>query len=105
MAHQTQCPAHFYPPNISPLMRRTAWRLDRGNFVTAMWKGTSRAVNTTIPLFPYSSLARAHEEYITICLAYLKTLPAVMGKVRDHDLPIPFRFRRALGGWKPLGDG
>jgi mono/diheme cytochrome c family protein len=25
-----------------------------------------------------------------------------MGKVRDHDLPIPFRLRRALGGWKLL---
>jgi mono/diheme cytochrome c family protein len=34
--------------------------------------------------------------------AYLKTLPPVQGKVRDHDLPIHFKFRRMLGGWKFL---
>jgi mono/diheme cytochrome c family protein len=34
--------------------------------------------------------------------AYLKTLPPVAGKVRDHDLPIHFKIRRTLGGWKLL---
>jgi mono/diheme cytochrome c family protein len=33
---------------------------------------------------------------------YLKTLPPVQGKVRDHDLPTHFKIRRALGGWKFL---
>jgi mono/diheme cytochrome c family protein len=34
--------------------------------------------------------------------AYLKTLPAVTGKVRDHALPFPFNIRRTLGLWKLL---
>jgi mono/diheme cytochrome c family protein len=34
--------------------------------------------------------------------AYLKTLPAVSGAVRDHDLPFPFNIRRAVGLWKFL---
>ena len=34
--------------------------------------------------------------------AYLKTLPAVAGKVRDHALPFPFNIRRTLGLWKLL---
>ena len=34
--------------------------------------------------------------------AYLKTLPPVQGRVRDHDLPFPFNIRRALGLWKLL---
>jgi mono/diheme cytochrome c family protein len=34
--------------------------------------------------------------------AYMKTLPAIQGKVRDHDLPIHFKIRRMLGGWKFL---
>ena len=34
--------------------------------------------------------------------AYLKTLPPVAGKVRDHDLPFPFNIRRGLGLWKLL---
>jgi mono/diheme cytochrome c family protein len=34
--------------------------------------------------------------------AHLKTLPAVAGRVRDHDVPFPFNVRRTLGGWKLL---
>ena len=34
--------------------------------------------------------------------AYLKTLPAVQGQVRPHDVPFPFNIRRALGVWKYL---
>ena len=34
--------------------------------------------------------------------AFLKTLPPVAGRVRDHDLPFPFNIRRALGLWKLL---
>ncbi len=34
--------------------------------------------------------------------AYLKTLPPVAGRVRDHDLRFPFNIRRALGLWKLL---
>jgi mono/diheme cytochrome c family protein len=34
--------------------------------------------------------------------AYLKTLPALSGSIRDHDLPFPFNIRRTLGIWKLL---
>jgi len=34
--------------------------------------------------------------------AYLKTLPPIMGKIRDHDVPFPFNIRRTLGIWKLL---
>jgi mono/diheme cytochrome c family protein len=34
--------------------------------------------------------------------AYLKTLPAVAGRVRDHDVRFPFGERRLIGGWKLL---
>jgi mono/diheme cytochrome c family protein len=34
--------------------------------------------------------------------AHLKTLPAVQGKARDHDVPFPFNVRRLVGGWKFL---
>ncbi len=34
--------------------------------------------------------------------AHIKTLPAVQGRVRDHDVPFPFNVRRTLGGWKFL---
>jgi mono/diheme cytochrome c family protein len=34
--------------------------------------------------------------------AYLKTLPPVSGKVRDHDVSFPFDIRRNVGIWKLL---
>jgi mono/diheme cytochrome c family protein len=42
-----------------------------------------------------------HED-IRDLFAYLKTLPVVEGRARDHDLPFPFNIRRTLGGWKLL---
>ena len=42
-----------------------------------------------------------HED-VRDLFAHLKTLPAVQGKVRDHDVPFPFNIRRTLGGWKLL---
>jgi mono/diheme cytochrome c family protein len=32
--------------------------------------------------------------------SYLKTLPAVQGKVRDHEISFPYNFRRLIGAWK-----
>jgi mono/diheme cytochrome c family protein len=34
--------------------------------------------------------------------AFIKTLPPVEGRVRDHDIRFPFNVRLALGGWKFL---
>jgi mono/diheme cytochrome c family protein len=34
--------------------------------------------------------------------AFIKTLPPVAGKVRDHDVPFPFNLRFLVGGWKFL---
>jgi mono/diheme cytochrome c family protein len=34
--------------------------------------------------------------------AYVKTLPAVQGASKPHDLPFPFNIRRTLGIWKLL---
>ena len=34
--------------------------------------------------------------------AFIKTLPPVEGRVRDHDIRFPFNIRLALGGWKFL---
>ena len=54
------------------------------------------------PAFPYTSYQKMKFEDVRDLFAYLKTLPAIQGKVRDHDLPILFKFRRTLGAWKFL---
>jgi mono/diheme cytochrome c family protein len=92
----------FYAPNISPDRNDGIGGWSEANFVTAMWKGTSPAGEHYYPAFPYTSYQRIRMEDLRDLFAYLKTLPPVQGKVRDHDLPIHFKFRRMLGGWKFL---
>ena len=71
-------------------------------FITAMVKGTSPASEHLFPAFPYTSYQRMSFDDLRDLFAYLKTLPAVKGKVRDHDVPFPFNIRRAMGIWKLL---
>jgi mono/diheme cytochrome c family protein len=92
----------FYPPNISSDPKDGIGSWSEANFVTAMWKGTSPDGSHYYPAFPYSSYQKMKLEDVRDLFAYMKTLPAIQGKVRDHDLPIHFKIRRMLGGWKFL---
>jgi mono/diheme cytochrome c family protein len=92
----------FYAPNISPDAKDGIGGWNEANFVTAMWKGTSPDGKHYYPAFPYTSYQRMQLNDVRDLFAYLKTLPAVPGKVRDHDLPMYIKFRRLLGGWKWL---
>ena len=92
----------FYAPNISPHPSDGIGNWNEANFVSAMWKGTSPAGSHYYPVFPYPSYQRMKLDDIRDLFAYLKTLPAVAGKVRDHDLPLPFKLRRLVGMWKLL---
>ncbi len=92
----------FYAPNISPDKTDGIGNWTEAQFVTAMVKGTSPDGRHYFPAFPYTSYQRMKHEDIRDLFAYLKTLPAVQGRVRDHDVPFPFNIRRSLGGWKLL---
>jgi mono/diheme cytochrome c family protein len=92
----------FHVPNISPDKTDGIGGWSEAEFVTAMVKGVSPAGEHLYPSFPYTSYQRMSFNDLRDLFAYLKTLPAVQGRVRDHDLPFPFNIRRTLGGWKLL---
>jgi mono/diheme cytochrome c family protein len=92
----------FYVPNISSDRTDGVGAWSEAQFVTAMVKGISPAGEHLFPAFPYTSYQRMTLDDIRDLFAYLKTLPAVTGKVRDHTLPFPFNIRRTLGLWKFL---
>jgi mono/diheme cytochrome c family protein len=92
----------FYVPNISADPSDGIGRWSEAQFVTAMTKGTSPDGRHYYPAFPYTSYQRMRTEDMRDLFAFLKTLPAVQGSVRDHDLPFPFNTRRTLGMWKLL---
>src|SRR5882724_8233481 len=92
----------FYAPNISPDPNDGIGRWSEADFVTAVQKGTSPAGAHYFPAFPYPSYQHAKLEDVRDLFAYLKTLPPVTGRVRDHDVPFPFNIRRNVGIWKFL---
>jgi mono/diheme cytochrome c family protein len=92
----------FYVPNISPDPNDGIGAWSEAQFITAMVKGTSPAGEHLYPAFPYTSYQRMTFDDLRDLFAYLKTLPPVANKVRDHDLPFPFNIRRGLGLWKLL---
>jgi mono/diheme cytochrome c family protein len=92
----------FYAPNISPDPADGIGRWREADFVNAVTKGISPAGTHYFPAFPYTSYTHAKVDDVRDLFAYLKTLPAVAGKVRDHDVPFPFNIRRNVGIWKLL---
>jgi mono/diheme cytochrome c family protein len=92
----------FYAPNISQDATDGIGRWSEADFVTAVMRGISPDGAHYFPAFPYTSYSHATVPDVRDLFAYLKTLPAVAGKVRDHDLPFPFNIRRNVGIWKLL---
>ena len=92
----------FYAPNISPDANDGIGGWSEADFVTALKRGTSPAGTHYFPAFPYGSYQRVGIEDIRDLFAYIKTLPPVPGRIRDHDLSFPFNVRRLVGGWKFL---
>lgn len=92
----------FYPPNISPHPSDGigSWTVEA--FARAMTQGVSPDGRHYYPAFPYTSYQRMRSADLRDLFAFMKTLPVVEGRARDHDLPFPFNIRRTLGGWKWL---
>jgi len=92
----------FYAPNISQDRTDGIGHWSENDFIDAVTKGISPAGEHYFPAFPYTSYAHARIQDVRDLFAYLKTLPAVPGRVRDHALPFPFNVRRNVGIWKLL---
>ena len=92
----------FYAPNISPHPANGIGRWTEADFVTAMTKGTSPAGLHYFPAFPYGSYHIMRLSDARDLFAYIKTLPPLSGRIRDHNVKFPFNIRRLIGGWKFL---
>ena len=92
----------FYVPNISPDTKDGIGGWTEAQFVTALTKGTSPEGEHLFPIFPYTSYQRMKFDDLRDLFAYIRTLPPVAGKARDHEVPFPFNIRRLVGGWKLL---
>jgi mono/diheme cytochrome c family protein len=87
-------------PNISQDLGDGIGRWQTADLANAMLSGVSPSGQHYYPVFPYGSYARMQLADVVDLMAYLKTLPAVPGRVPDHDLAFPFNIRRLTGFWK-----
>ncbi|WP_035694410.1 c-type cytochrome [Bradyrhizobium liaoningense] len=92
----------FYAPNISPDPNDGIGKWTDADFVNAVMRGVSPSGQHYFPAFPYTSYQHARREDVLDLFAYLKTLPAVAGNVRNHEVSFPFDIRRNIGIWKFL---
>ena len=90
----------FYAPNISPHPRDGIGGWTPEQFLRAMREGVSPEGRHYYPAFPYTSYQRMAPADLRDLFAFIKTVPPVEGRVRDHDLPFPFNIRRGFGLWK-----
>ena len=90
----------FYVPNISPHQADGIGAWTPVQFVQAMREGLAPDGRHFYPAFPYPSYQRMTSADLLDLFGFLKTLPPVEGRVRDHDLPFPFNIRRGVGLWK-----
>lgn len=92
----------FFAPNISPHKDNGIGKWTEAEFVTAVIKGTSPSGQHYFPAFPYTSYVHAKVDDVRDLFAYIKTLPPLSGRIRDHEVHFPFNIRRLVGGWKFL---
>jgi mono/diheme cytochrome c family protein len=92
----------FYVPNISSDARDGIGGWNEVQFIAAMRYGLSPSGQHLYPAFPYTSYHLMRTEDLRDLFAYLQTLPAIPGAVRDHALIFPFSIRRTVGLWKLL---
>lgn len=90
----------FYPPNISPDPQDGIGGWSETDFIRAMRDGISPSGQHYYPSFPYTSYRHMTPDDVADLFAFLKTLPAIGGTSRDHDLSFPYSVRRGLGVWK-----
>jgi mono/diheme cytochrome c family protein len=92
----------FHVPNITPHPRDGIGNWTPADFVRAMREGVSPDGRHYYPSFPYTSYQRMATKDLTDLFGYIKSLAAVEGQAKAHELPFPFNIRRLLGGWKLL---
>ncbi|MDJ0793765.1 MAG: cytochrome c [Woeseiaceae bacterium] len=92
----------FRIPNISPHPDDGIGGWTTLQFVNAMQRGIAPDGRHYYPSFPYASYARMPVADLIDLKAYLDTLPAMEGRVEDHELAFPWSVRRGIGLWKRL---
>jgi len=92
----------LYSSNITP-DRETGigkWTVD--DFYQGMHRGRFPDGGLMYPAMPFASYTKVTRDDIHAIFAYLKTIPPVNQKNREHDLRFPYNNRELILGWRTL---
>ncbi|SFD06570.1 cytochrome c [Collimonas sp. OK412] len=92
----------IYAPNLTPDNDTGigAWSAD--DFWQALHNGKSKDGSLLYPAFPYTNYTKVTRADADAMFAYLRSVPPVPQKNRQHELRFPYNNRFLLYGWRAL---
>ena len=91
-----------YAGNLTPDKKIGLGSWNASHFWRAMHNGRSKDGRWLYPAFPYTQYTRLTREDTDDIFAYLRNLPAVEQRNRDHALHFPYNSQMALALWRAL---
>ena len=88
--------------NITPDEKTGIGRWSPSHFWRAMHNGRSKSGRLLVPAFPYPNFTRVTREDSDALYAYLRTLPPVEQRNREHALRFPYNTQAALAVWRAV---
>jgi mono/diheme cytochrome c family protein len=92
----------LYAPNITPDRQTGIGDWTANDFFNMMRTGKSRKGELLYPAMPFASYTKVTRADSDAIFAYLRSVPPVTLKTREHDLRFPYNNRALLIGWRTL---
>ena len=92
----------LYAPNITPDRETGIGNWTADDFFKMMRTGKSRNGELLYPAMPFASYTKVTRADSDAIFAYLRSVPSVRLKSREHDLRFPYNNRSLLIGWRTL---
>lgn len=92
----------LYTSNITPDAATGIGKWTADDFYKTMHSGRFPDGGLIYPAMPFASYTKVTREDSDAIFAYLKTIPAVNQKNREHDLSFPYNNRELILGWRTL---
>ena len=92
----------IYAGNLTPDKKTGLGTWNASHFWRAMHNGRSKEGRWLYPAFPYQQYSLLTREDSDALFSYLKSLPAVEQRNKDHTLSFPYNTQAALALWRAM---
>ena len=92
----------LYSSNITPDRETGIGKWTAEDFYIAMHRGRFPDGGLIYPAMPFASYTKVTRADSDAIFAYLKSIPPVNQKNREHDLRFPYNNRQLILGWRTL---